>query len=262
MLAILSPSKTLDFESATPPHRSTQPAFLEEAEELVVTLRKKSRPRLAELMSISDKLADLNFRRYRDWSRPFDEDNARSALFAFTGDVYAGFSLDDYDRADIARAQKHLRILSGLYGLLRPLDLIQPYRLEMGTSLKNPRGNDLYAFWGNRITTALNDALKKSGGGPLVNLASNEYFRVIDEDEIRGEIITPQFKDWKNGTYKFISFHAKKARGLMADFLVREKIDDVEDLRKFDVAGYSFHPDLSEGNNWVFTREEATSAAP
>ena len=256
MLAVISPAKTLDFESACPAHTPSQPDFLDEAETLVGVLRKKSRPQLRELMSLSDKLADLNFQRYRSWSRPFSEDNARAALLAFKGDVYTGFELETYGRRDFDFAQKHLRILSGLYGLLRPLDLIQPYRLEMGTRLGNPRGKDLYDFWGDTITGAVNRAVAESGSKVLVNLASNEYFKSVHQEEIEARVITPVFKDLKNDSYKIISFYAKKARGMMCDYLIQNRVKKPDDLKNFDTAGYGYNEELSKEDSWVFTRDE------
>lgn len=256
MIAVISPAKTLDYESRCPSVPSSEPEFLDESEALIKVLRKKRRPELQALMGISEVLADLNHDRYRDWHRPFSEDNARPALLAFKGDVYTGFTLDEYSRSDFAFAQKHLRILSGLYGVLRPLDLMQPYRLEMGTSLKTSRGKDLYAFWDQKITHALNETIAESGSRVLVNLASNEYFRSVDERSLDAEVIAPVFKDLKNGQYKIISFFAKKARGLMSDFLIRHRIRKAEDLKGFDGGGYRFRPDLSEGQQWLFTRDE------
>ncbi len=219
-------------------------------------LAKLSRPKLADLMRISDKLATENHQRFQEWNLPFTPGNARAALFAFKGDVYTGFELDQYKARDFDYAQKHLRILSGLYGLLRPLDLIQPYRLEMSTRLKVGRNADLYAFWDTAIADALNEALKKSGPQTLVNLASNEYFAAIKAERVDGRVITPSFKDLKNGQYKFLSFFAKKARGMMADYMIRERITDPEGLKGFDREGYTYNTDLSKGDDWVFTRDK------
>lgn len=259
MLAVISPAKTLDFTSQCPTEKHTKPDFLSRSEELIHKLSKLSRPKLAVLMKISEKLATENHRRFQEWQLPFSPDNARAALFAFKGDVYTGFELDQYKARDFDYAQKHLRILSGLYGLLRPLDLIQPYRLEMGTRLKVGRSADLYAFWDTQIAEALNSALAKStksGEPTLVNLASNEYFASVKKERVDGRVITPSFKDLKNGQYKFLSFFAKKARGMMADYLIRERIADPEDLKNFDREGYAFNADLSKGDDWVFTRDK------
>ena len=211
-------------------------------------------------MSVSEKLANENRSRYQEWSQPFTEDNARAALFAFKGDVYTGFDTASYSRSELQYAQKHLRILSGLYGVLRPLDLMQPYRLEMGTQLKNQEGKNLYAFWGDRLTKNVNKALEGSGSGIFVNLASNEYFSALQKDAIKGEIITPQFKDLKNGTYKFITIYGKKARGMMCDFMIQNNVNTADDLKQFDSAGYRYNKELSEGSNWVFTRDEVPAA--
>ncbi|MEM7699891.1 MAG: peroxide stress protein YaaA, partial [Verrucomicrobiota bacterium] len=244
----------------TPSHRPTQPQFLDRAEELVGVLRKKTRPQLRELMSISEGLADLNFQRYREFSVPFTQDNARAALLAFKGDVYTDFSLADYGREDFQFAQKHLRILSGLYGVLRPLDLIQPYRLEMGTDLKTALGRNLYTFWGDNLSKSLNRSFKASGSVVLINLASKEYFSAIDQSALKGEIITPSFKDLRKGTYRVLSFFAKKARGAMCDFMIREQIEDPEGLKAFSGGGYRFNAKLSEGNQWIFTRDSPPAA--
>lgn len=256
MLAVISPAKTLDYDSACPSHCPTQPSFLTEASELVAVLKAKTQPQLRELMTISEKLADENLERYKAWSQPFTEDNARAALFAFKGDVYSGLETSAYGKSELRYAQKHLRILSGLYGVLRPLDLMQPYRLEMGTQLKNASGKDLYTFWAGRLTENINKSLKNSGSNTFVNLASNEYFSALQQDNINGEIITPQFKDLKNGVYKFITFYGKKARGMMCDFMIRNEVRTADDLKRFNAAGYRFNSELSEGPNWVFTRDK------
>ena len=260
MLAVISPAKTLDYESACPAHTPSYPDFLDEAGELISVLRKKSRPQLSDMMGISDKLADLNFQRYKDWKQPFNEDNARAALLAFKGDVYTGFTLDSYGKRDFQFAQKQLRILSGLYGLLRPLDLMQPYRLEMGTKLKTPKGKDLYEFWDLKVTEAVDAAVKNSGSEYLINLASNEYFNSIKKEALQSSVITPIFKDLKNGTYKIVSFYAKKARGMMCDYMIRNRVKDPEGLKKFDTGGYRYNKDLSDNVSWVFTRDEPQNA--
>ena len=260
MLAVISPAKTLDYESTLPSLRPTQPRLLDQSEELIKVLRKLSSSDLQALMGISEKLGDLNAERNQSWSVPFSSDNARAALFAFKGDVYTGFTLDEYSSEDLSYAQKHLRILSGLYGVLRPLDLMQPYRLEMGTSLKTSKGKNLYEFWGDQITSELNAAFKASGSNTLVNLASKEYFSSVNPRQLKGEVITPNFKDLKNGNYKIISFYAKKARGMMCDYLIRNQIEDPEGLKAFDRDGYSFNPNLSKGNDWIFTRDVVPSA--
>ncbi|MDX1467150.1 MAG: peroxide stress protein YaaA, partial [Halomonas sp.] len=211
------------------------------------------------LMGISDKLAGLNAARFAEWHTPFTPENAKPAAQAFQGDVYVGLEADTFDDDDNAFAQEHLRILSGLYGLLRPLDLIQPYRLEMGTRLENPAGKDLYAFWKATLTAELDRAVAESGSPALVNLASNEYFKAIDTKRLASRVITPVFKDEKNGKLKIISFYAKKARGLMAAWMIHQRLDDPEGLKDFDVAGYAFDPALSEGDTLVFTRAEGAA---
>lgn len=207
-------------------------------------------------MGISDKLAGLNAARFAEWHTPFTPENAKPAVQAFQGDVYLGLEAETFSDDDNAFAQQHLRILSGLYGLLRPLDLIQPYRLEMGTKLANPAGKDLYAFWKDTLTEALDRAVAESGTPVLVNLASNEYFKAIDAKRLEARVITPVFKDEKNGQLKIISFYAKKARGLMSAWMIRQRLDDPEGLKEFDVAGYRFNATLSEGDTLVFTRRE------
>ncbi len=254
MLAVISPAKTLDFESTCPPHKASECDYLASADELITLLRKKTRAQLAELMSISPALADLNYGRYSAWSLPLTEDNARAAIFAFKGDVYTGLTLDTYSSADLRFAQKHLRILSGLYGLLRPLDLMSPYRLEMGTALKTKQGKNLYEFWGGGLTEGVNAALTKSGSAVLVNLASQEYFKAVPTGRLEGRIVTPHFREKKNGEYKIVSFFAKKARGMMVDYIIKNAITDPEPMKSFDTDGYRFNPALGDSDNWVFTR--------
>lgn len=259
MLSVISPAKTLDFETPATTAMQSQPDFLERSQALIEILRGYSPQRLSELMGISDKLAGLNAARYAEWHTPFTPDNAKPAAQAFQGDVYVGLEAHTFDDDDNAFAQEHLRILSGLYGLLRPLDLIQPYRLEMGTRLENPAGRDLYAFWQDILTNELDRAVTASGSPVLVNLASNEYFKAIDPKRLAARVISPVFKDEKNGKYKIISFYAKKARGLMAAWMIRQRLDDPEGLKAFDVAGYRFNAAMSEGDTLVFTRREGDS---
>ncbi len=256
MLIVLSPAKTLDFDTPLPPVPHTQPQFLEQSRMLNATLRQLDATQLGKLMHISPELAALNADRNQHWAPPFTPGNARQALFAFRGDVYGGLDADAFSREDLAYAQQHLRILSGLYGLLRPLDLMQAYRLEMGTRLANPGGKDLYAFWGDSITRALNQALAAQGDGVLVNLASEEYFSAVKPAVLEGEIVTPVFKDYKNGGYKIISFFAKKARGQMASWLIRERLQDVAALRHYTVGGYRYSKELSQGHELVFIRRQ------
>ncbi|MCP1314579.1 MULTISPECIES: peroxide stress protein YaaA [unclassified Halomonas] len=256
MLSVISPAKTLDFETPSTTRNVTRPDFLDQSQALIDILRDYSPQSISELMGISDKLAGLNAARFEEWETPFTLDNAKPAAQAFQGDVYTGLEADTFDDAHNRYAQTHLRILSGLYGLLRPLDLIQPYRLEMGTKLANPAGKDLYAYWKPTITEALSRAVDESGSKVLVNLASNEYFKAVDVKKLDADIVTPVFKDEKNGTFKIVSFYAKKARGLMAAWIIREKIDSAEKLKAFDVAGYTFDPGASEAGTLVFTRSE------
>lgn len=256
MIAILSPAKTLDYSKQTFCKTHTIPDFLDDSQELIDILAKKSKPAVGKLMKISEKLAALNVERYRSWSLPFDTDNAKQALLAFKGDVYHGFDCDQWKAADFKFAQSHLRMLSGLYGVLRPLDLMQPYRLEMGTHLKTKRGNNLYDFWGDQLTISLNDAIKSSKSKALINLASKEYFSSVQLNAIDVPVVTPVFKDCKNGNYKIISFFAKKARGMMANYMIRNRIKNPSGLKKFDVAGYYFDPDSSDEKTMTFLREE------
>lgn len=255
MLILLSPAKSLDFE--TPPKFSTatHPALLDRSQMLVDELKGLSAKRLSKLMGISDNLGALNRDRYAAWQTPFSRDNAKQAIFAFKGDVYVGFDADSLSNDDLKHAQKHLRILSGLYGVLRPLDYIQPYRLEMGTRFKNGRGKDLYAFWGDDITEALNAQLKTLKSRTVVNLASVEYFKSVNPQTLRAEVISPVFLDLKNGTYKVISFYAKKARGMLAAWIVRNRIDEPKGLRKFRVGGYRYSAELSEDGKPAFIRD-------
>lgn len=260
MLTVISPAKTLDYESPLNTAEYSQPDYLDDSAELIAELRKLSPPQVSELMGISDKLGALNFGRYLDWQPAFTPDNARPALLAFKGDVYTGLSAESLSEEDLKWAQQHLRILSGLYGLLRPLDLMQPYRLEMGTKLSNPRGKDLYQFWGDKITEGLNSELDGMKTPVLVNLASNEYFKSVVPGKLHADIITPVFKDWKGGKYKIISFYAKKARGLMSRYIIENRIDVAERLKDFNYGGYAYQPAMSSVREWVFTREEAKSS--
>ncbi len=255
MLIVISPAKTLDY--ATPPKTKsfTLPAYLDDSQELIDRLRQLSALDIAELMKVSSKIAELNFERYESWSKDFSFDNAKQAILAFKGDVYTGLDAESLSVADLKYAQSHLRMLSGLYGLLRPLDLMQPYRLEMGTRIDNPRGKNLYEFWGTKITEGLNQQLKKIKSSTLINLASNEYFKAVKPAALQGEIITPAFKEYKNGQYKMIGVYAKKARGLMSRFIIQNRIDNVDDLQQFDVDGYGFNGKMSDDKTWVFTRK-------
>ena len=256
MLVVVSPAKNLDYESSVPVSKHTQPELLDDASSLAQECKELSPAQLGSLMKISDKLATLNANRFAEFSVPFTNDNARQALFAFNGDVYTGLDAQSLSEQDITYAQQHLRILSGLYGVLRPLDLMQAYRLEMGTKLENSRGKNLYEYWDNRITKVLNEALEAQGDNVLINLASNEYFKSVKKAALDGMIVTPVFKDNKNGQYKIISFFAKKARGLMARYIVQNQVKDVEELKAFDTAGYYFSEEQSSSSELVFLREE------
>jgi len=253
MLMVVSPAKKLDYESKLPTSSYSQPQFLEHSRELIDDLKQLEPHQVSNLMGISQQLGELNAQRYQEWHTPFTPDNARPSVLAFKGDVYEGMAPEKFTQNDFDFAQHHLRILSGLYGVLRPLDLMQPYRLEMGTKFQNARGKDLYAFWKGTITAHLKNELEQDDG-VLINLASNEYFKAVDHRKLGARIITPQFKDWKNGQYKMISFYAKKARGMMAAYIIRNRLTDPEDVKGFDTDGYAFNEELSNGDNWVFTR--------
>lgn len=256
MLAIVSPAKNLDYETPANTDHFSQPNLLKDAQALIDVCRHLTPQDLSSLMGISDKLAGLNVARFTEWDPKFTLKNAKQAMYAFNGDVYVGLDAQSLNSKDVDYAQSHLRILSGLYGLLKPLDLMQAYRLEMGTKLENPRGKNLYEFWGEIITGEVNKALSESGSDILINLASNEYFKSVKKKSVAGTIFTPVFKDEKNGQYKVISFYAKKARGLMARYIIENQIQTVEALTKFDVAGYQYDESLSKKGELVFTRAE------
>lgn len=255
MLVVISPAKTLDFDTPHSVSKITRPRMLNASAELVEELRQYSSADLQNLMKISDKLADLNAKRYQDWQLPFKKTNAKAAIFAFQGDVYVGLQAQQFGESDLLFAQEHLRILSGLYGLLRPLDLIQAYRLEMGTSLRTKRGSTLYQFWGEELTKAVNKDLKALKTKTLVNLASNEYFDAINPDLLHADIVTPVFKDFKNGKYKFLSFFAKKARGMMSAYIVKNRIVDIEQIKRANIDGYRYSREESDEHKWVFLRK-------
>ncbi len=260
MIIVISPAKALDFETPSSTPDFSQPAFLDHAAELIDILRERSPAQVAALMSLSDPLASLNVARYAQWSRPFTPDNAKQAVLAFNGDVYEGLDAPSLKTDELAWAQDHLRILSGLYGVLRPLDLMQPYRLEMGTRLDNARGKNLYAFWGERITDELNRLLgaeTDAGRQPILfNLASEEYFKSVKPAKLKGRLVSAAFEDWKGGRYKIISFYAKRARGLMTRYAIQNRIDDIEGLKGFAAEGYAFVADTSEPDRLVFRRRE------
>ncbi|MEQ4530024.1 MAG: peroxide stress protein YaaA [Mixta sp.] len=256
MLMVISPAKTLDYTTPLATHRYTQPALLEKSQQLINIARDLSPAQIASLMSISDKLALLNAQRFNDWQPAFTPENARQAILAFKGDVYTGLEAERFSEADFDFAQQHLRMLSGLYGVLRPLDLMQPYRLEMGIKLANPAGKDLYSFWGETLTQALNEALATQGDDVLINLASDEYFKAIQPKKLNGQLIKPVFLDEKNGKFKVISFYAKKARGLMCRYIIENRLQAAEQLKAFNLEGYFFDEESSRGNELVFKRHE------
>jgi len=259
VLIVVSPAKSLDYESELPTKKHSEPRMLGDTQALVDVMAEKSPADIAKLMSVSQGLAELNHERYQDFEQPFTTNNARPALLAFTGDVYLGMDpAGTFTERDFTHAQKVLRILSGLYGVLRPLDLMQPYRLEMGTSLETDRGKDLYTFWGDRITEQLNADLAESpGANVLVNLASNEYFGSVDTSKVDARVITPTFLDSKNGgPYKIVSFFAKRARGAMSGWIIKERIKSAKALTDFDGMGYRFDAERSTVDQPVFIRED------
>lgn len=256
MLMVVSPAKNLDYKTLVSVNTPTQPALMEKAETLLARCQQLTPAELSSLMGISDKLALLNAQRFASFDLPFTADNARPAVFAFNGDVYTGLDAGSMNDADIEFAQTHLRILSGLYGVLKPLDLMQPYRLEMGTKLDTADNKNLYEYWGNTITEHLNETLSKHDSQVVVNLASTEYFSAVKPKALNAQIVTPVFKDEKNGKVKIISFYAKKARGMMARYIIDKRIKTVEKLSEFDVAGYRFAPEQSSQNELVFIRLE------
>jgi cytoplasmic iron level regulating protein YaaA (DUF328/UPF0246 family) len=252
MKIVVSPAKSLNFESPLPIQDFTESLFLKEAETIQKTLKKNKPKDLIELMDISEKLADLNWERNQNWSLPFTPDNARPAVFAFDGDVYTGLDAYTIPADKISVLQDKLRILSGLYGILKPLDLMQPYRLEMGTSMSIGTNKNLYEFWKKKLTKALNDELQNNE--LFLNLSSNEYFSAVDVKSLKVPVITPEFKDYKDGKLKMISFFAKKARGLMVRYIIDTNAETIDDLKQFNYEGYAFDANLSKGNTLVFTR--------
>ncbi|MFC7420641.1 peroxide stress protein YaaA [Iodobacter arcticus] len=253
MLMLLSPAKTLDYTTAPITKEFSQPDFLDHSAQLIALLKQQTPAQIASLMKLSDPLAVLNVGRYQAWHPDFTPDNAKQAVLAFMGDVYEGLNAGQMTPQELSYISQHLRILSGLYGLLRPLDLIQPYRLEMGTSLPNAAGNNLYAFWAETITAAINAIEPKV----VVNLASTEYFKSVKPKLLNCPLITPVFEDWKNGKYKIISFYAKRARGLMVRWAAERNITQASDLKAFNAEGYAFDSDASNGVSWVFRRQLA-----
>ncbi|MBU3590051.1 peroxide stress protein YaaA [Polynucleobacter sp. 80A-SIGWE] len=256
MLIVLSPAKSLDYKTPVKVKDPTLPEFVSESAKLIAELKKLSPQEVANLMGLSDQLAALNVGRYRDWSKKFTDENSKPAIYAFDGDVYDGFDVKTLKAKSIDFAQEHIRILSGLYGALRPLDLMQPYRLEMGTSFKNARGKDLYAFWGDRVTDSLKNLLEKQKKPVLLNLASEEYFKVLQAKNLECPVISPVFQDGKDGKYKIISFYAKRARGLMARYVVENRITDPADLKGFNLDGYKYVASESKPDKPLFRRPE------
>lgn len=256
MLIVLSPAKSLDYKTPYKVKTTSLPEFVAESAKLIAELKKLSPQEIADLMGLSDQLAALNVGRYRDWSKKFTEENSKPAIYAFNGDVYDGFDVQTLNVKSLDFAQNHLRILSGLYGSLRPLDLMQPYRLEMGTAFKNIRGKDLYAFWGERVTNSLKKMLEQEKNPLLLNLASEEYFKVLQAKSLGCPVISPVFQDGKDGKYKIISFYAKRARGLMARYVVENRITDPEDLKGFNLDGYKFVASESRLDKPIFRRPE------
>lgn len=256
MLMVISPAKNLDYKTEPQTKLSSKPSMLKDSQVLIDELKRLSPQEVSALMGISDKLGVLNYDRYQTFTTPFTKKNAKPAALAFNGDVYAGLDAPNMSDEELSFAQEHLRILSGLYGLLRPLDLMQPYRLEMGTKFSNPRGANLYEFWGDEITKAINKQLKALDSNTLINLASNEYFKSVDVGAVNARVMTPVFKDWKTDKYKIISFYAKKARGLMSAYIIKNKITHADDLKGFDYEGYGYNKALSEGDELVFTRKQ------
>ena len=257
MLMVVSPAKDLDFESRAPEVGTTQPTLLTHSSELIKVCRKLKPLELSRLMHISDKLAGLNAARFAQWQLPFTPENAKPALFAFNGDVYQGLDAASLTGPQISYAQQKLRILSGLYGVLKPLDLMQPYRLEMGTALANKRGQNLYQFWGDLVTQELNQQLEQLNAPVLLDLASQEYFKAVRPKQLVRPVVKVQFRDFKNGDYKIISFFAKKARGLMARYVITGQVDQVEGLKDFQSGGYRFDSASSSANELVFLRRQA-----
>lgn len=256
MLIVISPAKKLDFENPAQTDTFTQPELLSDAQSLIKQIKALSEDDIAQLMHLSPALAQLNHERYQTFSTPFNLQNAKQALLAFKGDVYAGMNADTFNKAELTFAQTHLRILSGLYGLLKPLDLMQPYRLEMGTKFATENANNLYEFWGSRITNAVNAALAQSGSETLINLASQEYFKSVQVEHINGQIITPHFKEERDGTLKVIGIYAKRARGLMSRYIIENRITNVKNIQSFTWEGYTFNAAASNHNDWVFSRKK------
>lgn len=256
LMTVISPAKTLDFETPAPTSTSTRCRFESEAADLVDIMRTYTTADLQSMMSLSEKLARLNVERFSQWRLPMPQADSKQAIFAFKGDVYSGLDAESLSQPQFEKAQQTVRILSGLYGLLRPLDRILPYRLEMGARLKTDRGGNLYDWWGEELTRTLDKDLRDNESEALINLASNEYFKAINPKKLSVPVVVPEFRDWKNGRYKMISFYAKKARGMMVRYILDNDLRHVEDLKAFDVAGYRFDPEQSTDTRWQFLRDE------
>lgn len=259
MLILLSPSKTLDYDSPLITPKYTQPELLHYTQQLIAYCQQLTISEIAQLMKISPKLAELNYQRFQNWQANSTLKNARQAILAFKGDVYEGLNVEDFSSYDLTFAQKHLRILSGLYGLLKPLDLIQAYRLEMGIKLQNGHNENLYQFWNNVITDLLNQQLEATEC--MINLASNEYFKVVKPKQLHCRIIEPIFLDESKGNYKIISFYAKKARGLMSRYIIKHQLSQIQDIQSFNLGGYQFVKQLSDENRWIFRRSQQQAQA-
>ncbi len=255
MLLVISPAKTLDYTTPPATDRYSEPDYLKASQQLINRVRRYSVLDIAEIMKVSSKIAELNFERFEQWHTPFTPSNARQAVLAFKGDVYSGLDAGSFSEADFDYAQQHLRILSGLYGVLRPLDLMQPYRLEMGRKIETDRGKNLYEFWGDTLTEGLNRQLQALGSDCLVNLASTEYFKAVKAEKLQGEIITPEFKDYKNGQYKVMGVYAKKARGMLSRYVIQKRMSDPEEMKTFAQDGYAFNEAMSTARRWVFSRK-------
>lgn len=255
MIILLSPAKSLDFETSVPVRNVTSPQFVEHSEQLMATLRKKSAGDLSKLMKLSEDLSTLNFERNQQWTAKHSKKNGKPAVYAFKGDVYQGLDVASLTAAQVKRCQKHVRILSGLYGVLRPLDLMQAYRLEMGTKLVNGGGKNLYEFWDCTVRDAINADLVQAKSKLVINLASNEYSKVANLKSLNADVISPVFKDWKNGEYILISFFAKRARGLMTRYLIVNSVKKRDGLKGFDLDGYQYNEELSSDTKPVFTRK-------
>lgn len=255
MLILLSPAKTLDFEKKSPITENTQPIFIDKAKELITILRHLSPEELQSLMKINSELALLNYHRFKNWQANPTSELGRQALLAFRGEVYRGLKAEEWKQKNFSFAQSHLRILSALYGVLRPLDLISPFRLEMGCRLEINEGENLYKFWRESITKNINQTIENQGDNILINLASNEYFKAINTRLLNVKIITPIFKDFKNGAYKNISVYSKKARGMMSRFIIEQELKNSEDIKYFEQEGYCYNDRLSNKEEWFFTRE-------